>query len=79
MMWKSGRIAELQRTLWRFRHDVGGSGVLAPRCKRLRRVVTKSDGDRKLTKESQMKQWKRPVIVEIQVGMEINLYVCAEL
>jgi len=26
-----------------------------------------------------MKQWKRPVIVEIQVGMEINLYVCAEL
>jgi len=26
-----------------------------------------------------MKQWKRPVIVEIQVGMEINLYVCAEI
>jgi coenzyme PQQ precursor peptide PqqA len=26
-----------------------------------------------------MKRWKRPVIVEIQVGMEINLYVCAEL
>jgi len=26
-----------------------------------------------------MKQWKRPVIVEIQVGMEINLYVCAKL
>jgi len=31
------------------------------------------------TKETEMKQWKRPVIVEIQVGMEINLYVCAEL
>jgi coenzyme PQQ precursor peptide PqqA len=29
--------------------------------------------------ENEMKQWKRPVIVEIQVGMEINLYVCAEL
>ncbi len=26
-----------------------------------------------------MKRWKRPVIKEIQVGMEINLYVCAEL
>jgi len=26
-----------------------------------------------------MKRWMRPVIVEIQVGMEINLYVCAEL
>ena len=31
------------------------------------------------TRENDMKQWKRPVIVEIQVGMEINLYVCAEL
>jgi len=31
------------------------------------------------TRENEMKQWKRPVIVEIQVGMEINLYVCAEL
>jgi len=29
--------------------------------------------------ESGMKRWKRPVIVEIQVGMEINLYVCAKL
>jgi coenzyme PQQ precursor peptide PqqA len=29
--------------------------------------------------ENRMKAWKRPVIVEIQVGMEINLYVCAEL
>ncbi len=29
--------------------------------------------------ENRMKRWKRPVIVEIQVGMEINLYVCAEL
>ena len=29
--------------------------------------------------ESVMKRWIRPVIVEIQVGMEINLYVCAEL
>ena len=26
-----------------------------------------------------MKKWQRPVILEIQVGMEINLYVCAEL
>ncbi|MFQ5935791.1 MAG: pyrroloquinoline quinone precursor peptide PqqA [Acidiferrobacterales bacterium] len=26
-----------------------------------------------------MKVWKRPVIQEIQVGTEINLYVCATL
>jgi len=26
-----------------------------------------------------MKKWHRPVIQEIRVGMEINLYVCAEL
>jgi len=26
-----------------------------------------------------MKKWNRPVIQEIRVGMEINLYVCAEL
>lgn len=26
-----------------------------------------------------MKSWTRPVIVELQVGMEINCYVCAEL
>jgi coenzyme PQQ precursor peptide PqqA len=32
-----------------------------------------------LAEERKMKSWKRPVIVEIQVGMEINLYVCAEL
>jgi coenzyme PQQ precursor peptide PqqA len=32
-----------------------------------------------MKKENGMKRWKRPVIVEIQVGMEINLYVCAEL
>jgi coenzyme PQQ precursor peptide PqqA len=30
-------------------------------------------------RERKMKKWKRPVIVEVQVGMEINLYVCAEL
>ena len=30
-------------------------------------------------KEMVMKTWTRPVIVEIQVGMEINCYVCAEL
>ncbi len=29
--------------------------------------------------EMVMKTWTRPVIVEIQVGMEINCYVCAEL
>ena len=29
--------------------------------------------------DCRMKRWKRPVIREIQVGMEINLYVCAEL
>jgi coenzyme PQQ precursor peptide PqqA len=29
--------------------------------------------------DSTMKVWKRPVIREIQVGMEINLYVCADL
>ena len=32
-----------------------------------------------LAKGSVMKTWTRPVIVEIQVGMEINCYVCAEL
>ncbi|MHA1600997.1 MAG: pyrroloquinoline quinone precursor peptide PqqA [Alphaproteobacteria bacterium] len=26
-----------------------------------------------------MKKWRRPIIQEICVGMEINLYVCAEL
>ncbi|NIX05438.1 MAG: pyrroloquinoline quinone precursor peptide PqqA [Gammaproteobacteria bacterium] len=26
-----------------------------------------------------MKRWRRPVIREIRVGMEINLYVCADL
>jgi len=26
-----------------------------------------------------MKKWHRPVVQEIRVGMEINLYVCAEL
>lgn len=31
------------------------------------------------SQESVMKTWVRPVIVEIQVGMEINCYVCAEL
>jgi coenzyme PQQ precursor peptide PqqA len=29
-----------------------------------------------LTKESQM-AWKTPRIVEVQVGMEINMYACA--
>jgi len=29
--------------------------------------------------EGLMKKWNRPVISEIQVGMEINLYVCAKL
>jgi coenzyme PQQ precursor peptide PqqA len=33
----------------------------------------------KKRREDRMKKWKRPVIQEIQVGMEINLYVCAEL
>ncbi|HSS63551.1 MAG TPA: pyrroloquinoline quinone precursor peptide PqqA [Gammaproteobacteria bacterium] len=32
-----------------------------------------------LSEEKVMKTWTRPVIVEIQVGMEINCYVCAEL
>ncbi len=32
-----------------------------------------------LPEEMVMKTWTRPVIVEIQVGMEINCYVCAEL
>jgi coenzyme PQQ precursor peptide PqqA len=30
-------------------------------------------------RENGMKRWRRPVIREIRVGMEINLYVCAEL
>ena len=29
--------------------------------------------------ETDMKAWKRPVIQEIRVGMEINLYFPAEL
>ncbi len=29
-----------------------------------------------LTKEAQM-AWKTPKIVEVQVGMEINMYACA--
>ena len=29
--------------------------------------------------EETMKKWSRPVIQELRVGMEINLYVCAEL
>ena len=45
------------------------------------RDAERSPGRRRVetTKEDDMKQWKRPVIVEIQVGMEINLYVCAKL
>lgn len=35
-------------------------------------------GDRG-TRRRNMKKWQRPTIVEIQVGNEINLYVCAEL
>ena len=34
---------------------------------------------RKQVRKNRMKKWKRPVIREIRVGMEINLYVCAEL
>jgi coenzyme PQQ precursor peptide PqqA len=26
-----------------------------------------------------MRQWKRPKVIEIAVGMEINCYACAEL
>ena len=26
-----------------------------------------------------MRSWKKPIVVEIAVGMEINCYVCAEL
>jgi coenzyme PQQ precursor peptide PqqA len=26
-----------------------------------------------------MRTWKKPIVVEIAVGMEINCYVCAEL
>lgn len=26
-----------------------------------------------------MRQWKRPSVIEIAVGMEINCYACAEL
>jgi coenzyme PQQ precursor peptide PqqA len=56
------------------RKGVFGAGDEAPeeaRWQRPWRVSTE--------RETEMKQWKRPVIVEIQVGMEINLYVCAEL
>ena len=30
-------------------------------------------------REFKMRTWKKPVVVEIAVGMEINCYVCAEL
>ena len=26
-----------------------------------------------------MRSWKKPIVIEIAVGMEINCYVCAEL
>jgi coenzyme PQQ precursor peptide PqqA len=34
------------------------------------------DGNRPFEKESQM-AWKTPKIVEVPVGMEINMYACA--
>ena len=34
------------------------------------------DGSRPFEKESQM-AWKTPKIVEVPVGMEINMYACA--
>jgi len=42
-------------------------------------AALKAAHNQRKIEESGMKRWKRPVIVEIQVGMEINLYVCAEL
>ena len=29
--------------------------------------------------ETDMRQWKRPKVIEIAVGMEINCYACAKL
>lgn len=31
------------------------------------------------TVRAEMKKWKRPIIVEIAVGLEINAYACAEV
>ena len=35
--------------------------------------------DHKLREGLMMRTWKKPIVVEIAVGMEINCYVCAEL
>ena len=35
--------------------------------------------DHKYREDLMMRTWKKPIVVEIAVGMEINCYVCAEL
>jgi coenzyme PQQ precursor peptide PqqA len=49
------------------------------RCPTEKNKTTMPTDNKQQTREIGMKTWKRPVIVEIQVGMEINLYVCAKL
>ena len=58
-------------------HTAPPSAIFAGRSAQRGAVSDSLEGT--TTREKDMKQWKRPVIVEIQVGMEINLYVCAEL
>ena len=41
-----------------------------------RSSLSREDGSRPFEKESQM-AWKTPKIVEVPVGMEINMYACA--
>jgi coenzyme PQQ precursor peptide PqqA len=40
------------------------------------RYLNPKDGIRPVARESQM-AWKTPQIVEVSVGMEINMYMCA--
>jgi coenzyme PQQ precursor peptide PqqA len=43
----------------------------------IRSTLTRKDGIRRpVARESQM-AWKAPKIVEVSVGMEINMYMCA--
>jgi coenzyme PQQ precursor peptide PqqA len=42
----------------------------------IRDTLTRKDVIRPVSRESQM-AWKAPKIVEVSVGMEINMYMCA--
>jgi coenzyme PQQ precursor peptide PqqA len=42
----------------------------------IRITLTRKGGVRPVARESEM-AWKAPKIVEVSVGMEINMYMCA--